>query len=569
MFKNKMKNRIGKAFILIIIAMLFLGPLLKLCYMSFKVSGEFSIDNYVKLLSADRTRTAIFNTIVIATAVSLLATIIGLVLSIVIVYTNIKYKKALKILILFPFVIPSYVMTLAYTNVFSTNSLVNRFLTGLGLSGVNLFSMGGIIFVMTVCNIPIIYTIVSSTLRKIPQEQEWASYTSGYGVLRTLFNINIRSAMPAIIAGFILSFLSTLDNFSVPAFLGVPGKVTVLSTYIYEKAIGFGPSAFGEAASLSMILSLIVIVIMYLEKRTVGTNVERDVTISDYGSRIELNGRLRSAVQYGSMIFLVAINIVPLFMMVGSSLSANYGESFTLENYVKLFKNISVIDGIKNSFILAVLTTGITMALGVYVAHRKRRNSSKVLGLYEKSAAMTYAIPGIVLSLSMIFFWTEPLPGVRPKIYGTIAILLIAYISRFSIMLIKGANTAFISVSNEMEDAAMVCRSSRLDYWTKIVLPMIYRQLLSSGFLVFTVALTELSLSSMLASAGTKTIGMTIYNFQHMGDYNMAYAFSTVVIILIGIAIIPLSITKYREKVSVHEFKNREYLERVPGKART
>lgn len=569
MFKNKMKNRIGKLFILLIIVMLFLGPLLKLCYMSFKVSGEFSLDNYVKLLTAERTRTAILNTIVIATAVSLLATVIGLVLSIVIVYTNIKYKKALKILILFPFVIPSYVMTLAYTNLFSANSFLNRIIIGLGMSGVNLFSMGGIIFVMTVCNIPIIYTIVSNTLRKIPQEQEWASYTSGYGVIRTLFNINIRSAMPAIIAGFTLSFLSSLDNFSVPAFLGVPGKITVLSTYIYEKAIGFGPSAFGEAASLSMILSLIVMVIMYLERKTVGTNIERDVNISDYGSRINLNGRLKSAVQNGSFIFLLAINIVPLFMMVGSSLKGNYSGSFTFENYIKLFKNISVIDGIKNSFILAVMTTGITMALGVYIAHRKRRSSSKVLGLYEKSAAMTYAIPGIVLSLSMIFFWTEPLPGVRPKIYGTIAILFIAYISRFSIMLIKGANTAFISVSNEMEDAAMVCRSSRIDYWTKIVLPMIYRQLLSSGFLVFTIALTELSLSSMLASAGTKTIGMTIYNFQHMGDYNMAYAFSTVVIILIGIAIIPLSITKYREKVSVHEFKNREYLEGVPGKVRT
>ena len=554
---------------------IFLGPLVKLLYMSVKLDGSFGLDNYINLLKMDRTVEAIKNTIVIAISVSILSTVIGLILSIVLVYTDIKYKKFLKILILFPFVIPSYVMTLAFTNLFSVNSGMTRLLNTFGIDSINLFSMGGIVFVMTICNIPIIYTILSNTLRKIPRELEWASRTSGYGVISTLFNVNIRSALPAIFAGFILSFLSTLDNFSVPAFLGIPAGIPVLSTYIYEKAIGIGGTAFGESAALSMILAIIAVIAIYFERKFVNDDINRDSNISEHEPRLLLKGNYKKVVQYTTTIGLVMINIVPLVMMVGSSFLPNSSNRFnisglSLQNYVKLLGNSSIIIAIRNSFILSVLATGICMIVAVLIAYKKKKNNFMIISIFEKSASMTYAVPGIVLSLGMIFFWTEPVPGFKPKIYGTVTILLIAYITRFMIMMNKGANTAFLAVSDDVEEASRVCSASKTDYWIKIVLPMIYRQLLSSGFLVFTAALTELSLSSMLASAGTKTIGLSIYNLQQSGNYNMAYAFSTVVILLIGIAIIPLSLSKYDLNMEkVNELKDRRNLKGIPTKIRT
>lgn len=151
----------------------------------------------------------------------------------------------------------------------------------------------------------------------------------------------------------------------------------------------------------------------------------------------------------------------------------------------------------------------------------------------EKSASLTYAIPGIVLSLAMIFHWVEPLPGIRPGIYGTIWILIIAYITRYLILQMKESTTAFLSINPELEEAVRACGRGKISLWLKVLIPMLVRPVLSGTFLIFVSALTELTLSSMLASAGTKTIGLTIFNFQQSGDYNLAAAMSSVIVVLV------------------------------------
>ena len=151
----------------------------------------------------------------------------------------------------------------------------------------------------------------------------------------------------------------------------------------------------------------------------------------------------------------------------------------------------------------------------------------------EKCASLTYAIPGIVLSLAMIFHWVEPLPAIRPGVYGTIWILVIAYITRYLILQIKESTTALMSVNPELEEAVRVCGRGKRALWQQVLLPMLARPILSGSFLIFVSSLTELTLSSMLASAGTKTIGLTIFNFQQSGDYNLSAAMSAVIVVMV------------------------------------
>ena len=144
----------------------------------------------------------------------------------------------------------------------------------------------------------------------------------------------------------------------------------------------------------------------------------------------------------------------------------------------------------------------------------------------EKCASLTYAIPGIVLSLAMIFHWVEPLPGI-------IWILVIAYITRYLILQIKESTTALMSVNPELEEAVRACGRGKRALWQQVLLPMLVRPILSGSFLIFVSSLTELTLSSMLASAGTKTIGLTIFNFQQSGDYNLSAAMSAVIVVMV------------------------------------
>lgn len=133
----------------------------------------------------------------------------------------------------------------------------------------------------------------------------------------------------------------------------------------------------------------------------------------------------------------------------------------------------------------------------------------------------------------MIFHWVEPIPGVYPGIYGTINILVVAYITRYLVLQIKGSTIALLSVEPAIEEACAASGRGFWIKWIKILIPLVAGPILSGAFMIFVPAFTELTLSSMLASAGTKTIGLTIFNYQQGGDYNLAAAMSVLITILV------------------------------------
>ena len=188
---------------------------------------------------------------------------------------------------------------------------------------------------------------------------------------------------------------------------------------------------------------------------------------------------------------------------------------------------------IHTSLTLAVITTVVCIAAGTAIAYAKLRKKSRAAAVLEKCASLTYAIPGIVLALAMIFHWVEPLPGVHPEIYGTINILVAAYITRYLVLQIKGSTVALLAVESSIEEACAASGRGFWTKWTKILIPLVAGPILSGAFMIFVPAFTELTLSSMLASAGTKTIGLTIFNYQQGGDYNLAAAMSVLITILV------------------------------------
>ena len=159
--------------------------------------------------------------------------------------------------------------------------------------------------------------------------------------------------------------------------------------------------------------------------------------------------------------------------------------------------------------------------------YKQRHDKTATLPV-ELGAALTYSTPGIVLALSMIFYWSKV-----PNVYGTMRILLIAYVTRYILLLLRGSNTALLGVTIELEEAASVSGSKTFEKWRRIIIPIIKNQIFSSSFLVFTGAFTELTLSSLLAAADAKTVGLTIFNLQTGGDNNIAQAYSVMLTLFI------------------------------------
>lgn len=515
------------------VAFVFLLPLFRLVLMSVTQNGGYGFGNYAELFREPRTLRAIGNTVAIALASTALSTVLGVLLAFLAACLNIKRKRLLELLALAPFLLPSYVVTISWTSLLERNGGVNRLLQFLRLPPLSLYSLGGIIFVLGICNVPLVYLTTVDTLRKIPKELEWAARASGCGRWETLLRIDLVQARPAVAGGAVLAFLACIDNFAVPAFLGIPASIPVLSTYIYEKAIGFGPDSFSLAAALSVLLSIVAVSGSAAMSAFARKTKQSDSIRPDFSPRIVLSRRARRAVEWTSLAVFAALDLVPLVTMTAASFQDLYGRRFsaanlTLRNYQFVFTSSGVLRAVTNSLLLALITCAVCIVVGTAAAYRKSHGGGAHVRLLESCSSLTYAIPGIVLALAMIFHWT-----MVPGVYGSLRILIVAYITRYLIVQIKGSSAAMLSVHPALEEAARVSGSGRVRMWQRILVPLLLRQTISSSLLIFVSSLTEMTLSSILAAAGTKTIGLTIFDFQQSGDYNLDYAFSVVIVVLI------------------------------------
>lgn len=533
--KNKWQSRLFVA----ISVFVFIFPLMMLFKMAFVTDGTPSFDNFINVFSSKRTLVAIKNTFLIGIGSTIVSALLGGVLAVVVAYTNIKFKKWIELLVIIPYVIPGYVITLSWISVFSANSPVTSAIKSLGIEKINVYSMTGIILILGISNAALVYLNLIDILRKVPKEQEWASLISGYSVRETLKNINLKSLKAPLLTSVVLAFLSAIDNFAIPLTLGAPSGISVLSTYIYEKAIGFGPTSFNEAAVLSIVLSVISFLVLYFQWRILTKTQLLETIQKDNSHRIKLKKHARKLTQWGVIALLFSINIVPLIFMFLSSLHQGYVKSildwshFSLGNYQFILTTPSMYTGFLVSLKITFITIIICLLVSLWVMYSKRRLGNKGAMFIEMGASLTYSIPGIVLALSMIFYW-----GRVPTVYGTLSILVISYVTRYILLMLKGLETAFIALGEDLEEASIISGAGFIEKWQKIILPLIKDQIFSSSFLIFVGAFTELTLSSLLAPANSKTVGLTIFSLQTSGDNNVAQAYSVIITLFILLLLI-------------------------------
>lgn len=532
-------HKIGIALGIVATFFFFVLPIIKLILLSVQGEQGLSLNYYSELLQQERFWRTMKHTFVIVIGSTLLSVVLGVTAAWLMAYTDLSHKRLLHLLMLLCFVLPSYVLTLSWSSFMSPQGWMASLLQWFhpGAKPWSMYSVGGIIFVMGIHHFPLVYLFTVNVLKKIPRDLEWAASTGGAGRWKTFVRITMPLALPGVTAGGLLVFLASLDNFGIPAFLGTPVNISVLSTLIYEEIIGFGPSAFGRGASLSVILGLIAVVGTILQWFSVRRSKQAEALRADEKPRYAL-GKHRywvSPLLWGSLIF---ITIIPLVAMVSLSLKKSYGGkgfgNLTLDNYrYILLDNPSTWKSIQNSLMLSFTTLIVCLVIGTLFAYFRVRRPSKINRLAELAISVPYTLPGIVFALSMILVWMEPIPGWNPGIYGTTTILFIAYVCRFLVLQIRAGVTAFTQVDASMEEAARISGAGVWRRWRKILLPMLLPGLLSGALLVFLTALTELTVSALLYSSGSQTIGVTIFGFEQAGNTLYSTALSSLIVFLI------------------------------------
>ncbi|HET9669288.1 MAG TPA: iron ABC transporter permease [Casimicrobiaceae bacterium] len=522
--------------------LLFIGyPLCWLLFGAVGLPGDFSPRFLVRALTQPGNLTALANTAVLAVGVGLSSVALGVPVAWATARTDVPMRKLLHALVGLAYILPPYLTSVAYIILLGPNAgYLNRLFastTGMHGSVVNIFSAGGVTFVIAMHVYAIPYFLVYGALQSVDPSLEESARMLGAPRWTMLRRITLPLVAPAISGGALLAAIDSMALFGPQAFLGLPAQVVYLPTRIYGALSGF-PPRYADASALSIVLVLVTVIGLVVQRRHLGGR--SFVTVSGRGARTARHalGVLRWPLALVILVVVAASSIAPLAVLVMAAFSKVWTDPLTLHNftlanfYAALVDNQIAARGVMNSFKLAIAAATIAVLLGAAIAYVDLRTRLRGRQMLDYLAILPLGLPGTVLAVALLqAFIRFPVP-----IYATIWILLIAYVVRSMPIAVRGANGALRQVDASLEEAARVAGASWLVASRRILLPIMRSNLMLAWLLVFIPALGELSATILLYTNGTETMSVAIFRLSDLGQLEVVAALSTVLIAVILVA---------------------------------
>lgn len=519
-------------------------PSIRLILNSLKVGDGYGLDNYVTVFSDPGILRSMKNSFIVVIPATIFSTIIGVFLSWVVVRTNVPGVKYWKRLLSIPYFIPPFIGAIAWTFLLGPVGYFNKFLMntfGFEQAPMNIYSLGGMIFIMSMYRYAVSFIVVLPTMKRISASVEEAARISGASPWRTLRDITLPLITPSIMGAMLLTFMFILADFGVSSVLGAPNQIHLMTTQIYYMINNSTiANNLQVASAYSLFLSLFGLVGLWVYNRVLATN--KFVVVSGKSAAVEptkLNKGPRWILFAILVIFFLFTTCAPILATLITSLTKTYGlpfspENMTFQNFTQMLQIQNVARAFKNSLFLSVTSslviTIVTMIIA-YISIRGGVRGVKGVKFMQMNVVLPYAVPGVIIALSMILAFSQPIAGVR--LYNTIWILLIAYIARFMNLGYNNISGAISQVDTSLEEAARISGASQLRAFKDVMLPLLKSSLISSFFLVVAPTISELSLSSLLWSVGNETIGTIVFSAKEEGRILLTAAIAIILIILV------------------------------------
>ncbi len=530
------------------VAIMVLLPLAWLLYSSLQnpTNGTLDFANYVSAFTKSIYLTPIANSLILATSVAVIAAAIGTPLAWLVARTDLPGRRLLRALVIAAFVTPPFLGAQAWMLLAAPHSgwLNRAFETATGLTHgpFNIYSLAGAVFVMAAYNIPYTFTFVSGALALMPSELEDAAAILGSGALRRTMTIVLPLALPAIIAGFIMSFLEAISEFGAPAFLLIPARTQVITTQLY---LFFQyPTRIELAAAYAMPLLLVTAGLLYAQRRLIGRR--RYTMIGTKGGRRHLIGLRGLRWPLFACAFAVPFIgvIMPYAALLATSLSRAWGRGPVPGNLTfywyrwALFDNPETQRAVMHSFIYAFAAATIAVALAITIGFAVQRGLVPGAHVFAFVCMAPYVIPGIILAIGFYAAFSRP----PLLLYGTAWMLIVAFATRFLPIAYSNFTTSLQTLSVDLELAARSLGAGRIRSILTVTFPLLRGGILSAWLLAFIPALRELSCAIFLFTPQTAVISTVIFDFSDAGNFE---ALSTLGVLIL-VATFAIVLLMYR-----------------------
>ena len=407
---------------------------------------------------------------------------------------------------------------------------------------INVYSLFGMILIESLLWSPFVFLMLAAAFRSMDPSLEEASAACGARVWQTMRRVSLRLMLPAFFSVMLLIFIRSFESFEIPALVGLPGDVRVLTTSIFLDAQKL-PPRYGSAGAFSVLLMIVVACALYFYFR-VTREGDRFHTITGKGYRPSLIplGRWRYLASCGLLVYSLVLLVLPFLIILWASFLPFYMQpsieglsKFTLKNYYTAIHFPKITDSIKNSILLGLGSASAVMALTLLASWLLVRTKMRGRWLLDLLTTLPLLFPGIVMGLAILrFYLFVPIP-----VYGTLWILLIAFVTRYIPYGIRYTHSGLLQLHKELEEAAYTAGASWTNCMRRIILPLITPSFLGGWIFIFLLSAKELSMSVLLVSPQTQVVSVAIFELWENAQVGELAAFGVIwTIILVSIAVV-------------------------------
>ena len=503
------------------------------------IGSDFTLEWIVALFDSARSREALLNTILYTAGSSALAMMVGVGLAFVSTRTDMPGGRWIGVLALLPMLVPPFILVVGWVAMADPSAGFINILASLAMGSkvtlVDVNGMAGIIWITGLFLTPYVYLLVAAGLRNSDTAVEEAARVSGAGRVRLLTTIILPLQRPALLAALLLVVIMSAGDFIIPSTVGLKARIYLLPSLIWQNSNSFPPRP-GLAAAQALLLLAVGLLCIYFQRRALSRG-SRFTLLGGKGATAApfRLGKMRYPLAAVSMVFALCSSVFPL-LAVGSMAFMKYWapyaltpKNFTLANFnYILFEYPQVWPSARHSLFLALLGATGCVLLAIALAWYVIRMRGRLSRLVDYAVVLPLGIPGIALGIGILNAWIL-VPG---GIYGTLWILLLAYITAHIPVAMQFVASALHRIHTELEDASRVAGHSWLGTLRRIDIPLMRPALLGSWLLIYVVILREISLVILLYNPSTIVLSVGLMDVWSSGFYTELAVYSLLLMVL-------------------------------------
>jgi iron(III) transport system permease protein len=506
--------------------------------------ADLSIGNFLTVATNPNVGAALANSLIACGGGTILAVVIGLSFAWVVVRTNTPCKGLIASAGMLPLFVPPLVAGVAWSILGSPKTgLLNLLAAKAGIPfHIDLYTMPGMIFVFGIYYAPYVYMFTAAALENMDPSLEEAAEISGASAARTMATVTFPLILPAIISGMLLSFVVMLGIYGVPAVLGAPANISLLTTYIFALT-AWSPPLYNTAAAVAVILMIVTGFLVWMQQKVLSGRSFTTVAGKAFRPRPLNLGPWRFLTLAMAIVYLIVVVILPSialfiaafrkFLFIRDIPSLFDTRQYGWQHFIKMFDNPLTITSIVNSMKVGVITAVIGGTLAFAIGYTVTRSRAPARRIIDIITTIPVAIPGLVIGVAYLWAWI----GLPIGIYGTLWILAFAFVARFMPDTVKVLSTSLMQIHRELEEAAWICGRGTVGTIASIVLPLARPGVVAAMTLLFILAIRELGSSLFLYSSGTMVMAVQLLGYYEGGNIGITAAFSLVQMILLGVLI--------------------------------